>query len=62
MLNWGYAVTDHVAQGRTVTGGRDLTYVHNPDLTHGFPQFTRYSAACDQATTELADLIKARIG
>ena len=33
-----------------------------PDLTHGFPQFTRYSAACDQATTELADLIKARIG
>ena len=22
MLNWGYAVTDHVAQGRTVTGGR----------------------------------------
>src|SRR5580698_4081270 len=21
MLNWGYAVTDHVAQGRTVTGG-----------------------------------------
>jgi integrase len=31
-------------------------------LTHGFPQFTRYVAACDQATTELADLIKARIG
>jgi integrase len=25
-------------------------------------QFTRYSAACDQATTELADLIEARIG
>ena len=22
MLNWGYAVTDHVAQGRAVTGGR----------------------------------------
>ena len=22
MLNWGYWVTDHVAQGRTVTGGR----------------------------------------
>jgi hypothetical protein len=22
MLNWEYAVTDHVAQGRTVTGGR----------------------------------------
>ena len=42
--------------------GNDLTYVHNPGLTHGFPQFTRYCAACDQATTEPADLIKARAG
>lgn len=40
----------------------DLTYVHNPGLTHGLPQFTRYSKACQQATDELADLIRARIG
>jgi hypothetical protein len=39
-----------------------LTYIHNPDLTHGFPQFTRSSAACHQATLELADLIKTKIG
>jgi hypothetical protein len=25
MLNWGYAVTDHVTQGRIVTGGRAVT-------------------------------------
>ena len=42
--------------------GNDLTYMHNPDLTHGFPQFTRSSAACHQATLDLADLIKAKIG
>ena len=42
--------------------GNDLTYMHNPDLTHGFPQFTRSSAACHQATLHLADLIKAKIG
>jgi acetyl esterase/lipase len=42
--------------------GSDLTYMHNPDLTHGFPQFTRSSAACHQATLDLADLIKSKIG
>jgi acetyl esterase len=52
----------HAHAQKLAAAGNDLTYVHNPDLTHGFPQFTRYSAACDQATTELADLIKARIG
>jgi acetyl esterase len=52
----------HAYAQKLAAAGNDLTYVHNPDLTHGFPQFTRYSAACDQATTELADLIKARIG
>jgi hypothetical protein len=36
--------------------------MHNPDLTHGFPQFTRSSAACNHATLELADVIKAKIG
>src|SRR5277367_1039478 len=42
--------------------GNDLTYIHNPDLTHGFPQFTRSSAACHQATLELADHIETKIG
>jgi acetyl esterase/lipase len=52
----------HAYAQKLAAAGNDLTYVHNPDLTHGFPQFTRYSAACDQARAELADLIKARIG
>ena len=42
--------------------GNDLTYVHNSDLTRGFPQFTRFSNACHDATLELADLIKIKIG
>lgn len=42
--------------------GNDITYVHHPDLTHGFPQFTRHSAACAAATDELADLLRQRIG
>jgi acetyl esterase len=52
----------HAYAQKLAAAGNDLTYVHNPDLTHGFPQFTRYSAACHQATIELADLIKAHIG
>jgi acetyl esterase/lipase len=52
----------HAYARKLAADGNDLTYVHNPDLTHGFPQFTRYSKACLQATEELADLIKARIG
>lgn len=52
----------HAYAQKLAAAGNDLTYVHNPDLTHGFPQFTRYSAACHQATIELADLIKTRIG
>src|ERR1700733_9680438 len=53
----GHAYAQKLAPSRN-----DLTYVHNPDLTHGFPQFTRSSAACDQATLDLAYLIKAKIG
>ncbi|MEU4476301.1 alpha/beta hydrolase [Micromonospora sp. NPDC023888] len=52
----------HAYARKLAAAGNDLTYVHNPDLTHGFPQFTRYSKACHQATEELADLIHARIG
>jgi acetyl esterase len=39
-----------------------MAAAHNPDLTHGFPQFTRSSAACLQTTLDLADQIKAKIG
>lgn len=52
----------HAYAQKLAAAGNDLTYVHNPDLTHGFPQFTRYSAACHKATMELADLIGAHIG
>lgn len=52
----------HAYAQKLAAAGNDLTYVHNPDLTHGFPQFTRFSAACHQATMELADLIKEHIG
>ncbi|WP_405151212.1 alpha/beta hydrolase [Sphaerisporangium sp. NBC_01403] len=52
----------HAYARKLAAADNGLTYVHNPDLTHGFPQFTRYSKACLQATEELADLIKARIG
>lgn len=52
----------HAYAQKLAAAGNDLTYVHNPDLTHGFPQFTRSSAACHQATLDLADLIKAKIG
>ncbi len=46
----------HAYARKLAAAGNDLTYVHNPDLTHGFPQFTRYSSACHQAAEELADL------
>ncbi|GAA4245240.1 alpha/beta hydrolase [Dactylosporangium darangshiense] len=52
----------HAYARKLAAAGNNITYVHNPDLTHGFPQFTRYSKACHRATEELADLINARIG
>ncbi len=51
----------HAYAQKLAAAGNDLTYVHNPDLTHGFPQFTRYSKACHEATIELADLIKGKL-
>ena len=53
---------DHAYAQKLAAAGNNRTYMHNSNLTHGFPQFTRSSAACDQATMELADLIKAKIG
>jgi acetyl esterase/lipase len=52
----------HAYAQKLAAAGNDLIYMHNPNLTHGFPQFTRWSAACHQATMELADLIKDKIG
>jgi acetyl esterase len=49
----GFDPLRDVAHARKLAAaGNDLTYVHNPNLTHGFPQFTRSSAACHQATLE----------
>jgi len=52
----------HAYAQQLAAAGNDLAYVHNPDLTHGFIQFTRWSRACLTATIELAELIKNRIG
>ena len=52
----------HAYAQKLAAAGNALTYVHHPDLTHGFPQFTRSSAACHEATLQLADLIKEHIG
>jgi acetyl esterase len=51
----------HAYARKLAAAGNEITYVHNPDLTHGFPQFTRWSKACRAATMELADLIKERL-
>jgi acetyl esterase/lipase len=52
----------HAYAQKLADADNDLTYLHNPDLTHGFPQFTRSSTACHQATLDLADHIKTKIG
>ncbi|MBW0102733.1 alpha/beta hydrolase [Pseudonocardia sp. KRD291] len=52
----------HAYARRLAAAGNDLTYVHHPDLIHGFPQFTRSSAAAHEATLEPAALIGEAIG
>ncbi|MCP2262549.1 Acetyl esterase/lipase [Streptoalloteichus tenebrarius] len=42
--------------------GNDLTYVHHPNLTHGFLQFTRHSAVCARATEQVAEHLRLVIG
>jgi acetyl esterase len=37
--------------------GNDITYVHHPDLPHGFIQMTAHSTRCLEATQELAALL-----
>lgn len=52
----------HAYAQKLAKAGNDITYVHHPNLTHGFPQFTRWSRACHDATMELGDLLRERIG
>jgi acetyl esterase len=52
----------HAYARKLAASGNDLTYVHHPDLAHGFPEFALHSRACQQATEQLADLIRGRIG
>ncbi|MET9775518.1 alpha/beta hydrolase [Streptomyces sp. NPDC006367] len=52
----------HAYARKLAEAGNDLTYVHHPDLTHGFPQFSHYSRACRAATEDLARRIGERIG
>jgi acetyl esterase/lipase len=39
----------HAYARKPAAAGNDLTYLHSPHLTHGFPQFTRSSAACGRS-------------
>ena len=52
----------HAYAKKLAAAGNHLTYIHHPDLIHGFPQFTRSSQAAHRATMELADLIRQKIG
>ena len=40
-----YGARQHAYTQQLAAAGHDLTYVHNPDLTHGFIQFTRWPRA-----------------
>lgn len=51
----------HKYARRLAASGNDITYVHHPDLTHGFIQFTERSKRCLEATQELADLLGERL-
>lgn len=52
----------HAYAKRLAAAGNELTYMHHPELIHGFPQFTRSSVAAHEATLALADLIGEAIG
>ena len=52
----------HAYAQKLAKAGNDIIYVHHPNLTHGFPQFTRWSRACYDATMQLGDLLQSKIG
>ena len=47
----------HAYAKKLAADGNDITYVHYPDLPHGFIQMTAHSERCLQATQELAGLL-----
>jgi acetyl esterase len=47
----------HAYARKLAAAGNDLTYVHYPDLPHGFIQMTAHSKRCLAATQELARLL-----
>ena len=47
----------HAYARKLAEAGNDLTYVHHPDLPHGFIQMTAHSKRCLEATRELAGLL-----
>jgi acetyl esterase len=47
----------HEYAKKLATAGNDLTYVHYPDLPHGFIQMTSHSKRCLEATQELGRLL-----
>ena len=47
----------HAYARKLTAAGNDLTYVHHPDLPHGFIQMTAHSRRCLEATEELAGLL-----
>jgi acetyl esterase/lipase len=47
----------HSYARKLAAAGNDLTYVHYPDLPHGFIQMTAHSKRCLEATLEVARLL-----
>ncbi len=51
----------HAYARKLAAAGNDLTYVHYPDLPHGFIQMTMHAQACLDATEEIATLLGRRL-
>ena len=47
----------HAYAQKLAAAGNDITYVHYPELPHGFIQMTSHSRRCLEATQELARLL-----
>jgi acetyl esterase len=47
----------HAYAQKLAAAGNDITYVHYPELPHGFIQMTAHSRRCLEATQELARLL-----
>jgi acetyl esterase len=47
----------HAYAQKLAVDGNDITYVHYPELPHGFIQMTSHSRRCLEATQELARLL-----